>query len=75
MFFTNADNRRAMPAEEVCRRFHALTGREGTICRSVPEAVKMALDLAADGTSASPLIYVGGSTYVVAEAVDAVAGA
>lgn len=71
IFFTNADSHRAMPAAEVLDRYVSSGGSSATeICTSVAEAVEAALSFAsATPGLAFPLIYVGGSTYVVAEAV------
>ena len=59
--FTTPDTPRALPAEEIMRRF------QGTaLCiPSVAEAVRQALAMATPDT----LIYIGGSTFVVAEAL------
>lgn len=80
MIFTAAGSHRAMPAQVLADRFNALRGTSDGAMRpyvrpSVPEAVKLALALAKEHSSctsektALPLVYVGGSTYVVAEAV------
>ena len=82
--FTAADTPRALPAEELLRRFQAARG--GTLSAraysapSVRQAVQMAVGLAQNlseqlSRSASaeslapPLIYIGGSSFVVAEAL------
>lgn len=73
IIFTNADNHRALPAQEACERYRCCCEEaskaqaECHVLPSVPDAVKLALDLAA--SAAQPLIYIGGSTYVVSEAV------
>lgn len=77
--FTNAQGKRALGAEEIRDRYMVFcreTGREPGdvhVGGTVIEAVRMALGLAemmkASDSSARPLIYVGGSTYVVSEAV------
>lgn len=77
--FTQAQSKRALPATEIRDRYLAFCASEGraaddTCCAdSVEEAVKTALDLAsslkAGDSGSSPLIYIGGSTYVVSEAV------
>ena len=71
IFFTNADSHRAMPAAEVLERYVSCGGSSAAeVCTSVAEAVEAALSFAsATPGLAFPLIYVGGSTYVVAEAV------
>ena len=74
------DNQRAMPAEELLRRLKQLRpdlncqigagyGTDGTQGPegSVQGAVRQALSLAQD--LPKPLIYIGGSTFVVAEAL------
>lgn len=82
--FTQAHGKRALPAEDVRERylsFCAGTGRKaGNVhcCGTVIEAVELAFGLAASlkeaDADARPLIYVGGSTYVVSEAVAALNG-
>ena len=77
--FTQAQGKRALPAEEVRGRYLsycAETGRpapEAHCCGTVVEAVKLAFRLAASITEsdpdALPLVYIGGSTYIVSEAV------
>ena len=77
--FTRAQGKRAMTAGEVRDRYLAMcagTGRDtGPVhcCENVVDAVKMALSLAdkAGLQSEIPMIYIGGSTYVVSEAVAA----
>lgn len=77
--FTQARGKRALPAEEVRGRYVAFcaeTGRSadnvycvGTVVDAVEMAYRLA-DLINDAESeAHPLIYIGGSTYVVSEAV------
>lgn len=75
--FTQATGKRALPAESVREKyltFCTQTGRQpGTVwcCPHVREAARVAYDEAARlcnaDPSARPLIYVGGSTYVVSE--------
>ena len=77
--FTQAHGKRALPAEEARDRYLsycAETGRPtGDVhcCGTVIEAVRHAYGLAASikesDPDALPLIYIGGSTYVVSEAV------
>ena len=77
--FTQAQGKRALPAEEVLGRYLsycAETGRpapEAHCCGTVVEAVKLAFRLAASikesDPEALPLVYIGGSTYIVSEAV------
>jgi len=69
IIFTAADSHRAMPAATVAERFSAL-GRTAASVRIEPkvsDAVALARQLA--GSMALPLIYIGGSTYVVSEAI------
>ena len=78
--FTNASTRRAMEASEVMAKYlnHcASVGIGSPDARTAPDvasAVRMALELnaltLAQRPGAKPLIYIGGSTYVVSEAVD-----
>ena len=78
--FTTPHTRRADGAEDIRRRYEAFCRKTG---RAVPQmqvqdSVKDAVALAmkeADGKGGHPLIYIGGSTFVVAEAVPAVAAA
>ena len=61
-------NQRALPAEDLLQRLTRL--RPDLDCRaadSVQSAVRQALDLAQD--LPNPFIYIGGSTFVVAEAL------
>lgn len=77
--FTQAQGKRALPAEEVCSRYLsycAETGRpapEVHCCGTVVEAVELAFRLASSikesDPDAQPLVYIGGSTYIVSEAV------
>ena len=79
--FTCATGKRALPAEIARDKYMTFceeAGREpGDVrcCGTVPEAVREAFALAAafkeSDPDAKPLTYVGGSTYVVSEAVDA----
>lgn len=77
--FTQAQGKRALQVDEVVARYTAfceLSGRETRgihAAGTVVEAVRLALELAAASKAgtpdARPLIYIGGSTYVVSEAV------
>ena len=77
--FTQASGKRALPAEVAMEKYVAFceeSGRDASNVRcvpSVPEARRVAEELAASlleaDPSARPLIYIGGSTYVVSEAV------
>lgn len=67
--FTAADSHRAMPAAVIAERFSAL-GREAASVHVEPgvgDAVALARRLSE--SMALPLIYIGGSTYVVSEAI------
>lgn len=63
-FFTQASVPRAMPAAEFTAMAisHGLTG---TVCDTVSEAVERALSRAA----AEDMIFIGGSTFIVADAI------
>ena len=71
--FTNPEIRRALPEQELSARYKAFcdaSGRPKNRIYDAPdvrEALSMAITLAKDYSS--PLIYVGGSTYLVSEAV------
>lgn len=77
--FTQAHGKRALPASKVYGKylaFCAQTGRDAGevhVAGSVAEAVSVAHEIAARIKSSDPesrpLIYIGGSTYVVSEAV------
>ncbi len=75
--FTQACGKRALPASVIADKYRAYR-REAVdvhVAGSVPEAVGTAMSLAASfresDPSEIPLIYIGGSTYVVSEAVAA----
>ena len=82
--FTQAHGKRALAAENVRERYLAFcaeTGRKSDdvhCCGTVVEAMELAFRKAASlkeaDENARPLIYVGGSTYVVSEAVAALNG-
>ena len=71
--FTQASGKRALSAAVICDKFRALCEAsacqyEGIYCcETVEAALAKAFELAS--AAARPLIYVGGSTYVVSEAV------
>lgn len=77
--FTNASGRRACPAGTVLEKYEAFckeSGRDNgrifeadTVAEAVDKAVALAAETADGSACARPLIYVGGSTYVVSEAV------
>lgn len=61
-YFTQASVNRAMPAEELTRRANAV-GLQGTTYTNVASAY----DTALSNASADDIIYIGGSTFVVAD--------
>lgn len=63
VIFTNASGSRALPADEA----RAVYDGDAEVCRTVKEAVSLARKLSE--TCDKPLIYIGGSTYVVSEAL------
>lgn len=63
VIFTNASGSRALPADKA----RAAYDGEAEVCSTVAEAVDLARNLSE--TCIKPLIYIGGSTYVVAEAM------
>ena len=71
--FTNPKTRRALPGDDLTaayRSYCSTSGRPADRILSAPsveEALKLAFDLAKEG---KPLIYLGGSTYLVSEAVE-----
>lgn len=76
--FTRAQGKRAMPAEAVCEKYLAMcasrdcTPSETYCLDDVGDAVRLALSISGDcqgSASDRPLVYIGGSTYVVSEAV------
>lgn len=79
--FTQAHGKRALAAENVREKYLAFCAEAGRkadkvhCCGTVVEAIEHAFGLAASlmetDANARPLIYVGGSTYVVSEAVAA----
>ena len=73
--FTQAQSKRALPAEKIYEKF-ARTGHDMSsvyVVEDVSEAVRkaetIAAGISASQDSAKPLIYIGGSTYIVSEAV------
>ncbi len=63
VIFTNAAGSRALPADEA----RAAYDGDAFVCHSVTEAVALARNLSE--ACIKPLIYIGGSTYVVSEAI------
>ena len=64
-FLVAPQGERALPAE---RLGAALEGLDRTVCGSVREGVRQALDAA--NRIPGCILYIGGSNFVVAEAVD-----
>lgn len=62
--FTAAQTERAVPAEELCRKA-AIYGLQGEVVEGVPAAVERARSVASE----EDLIFIGGSIYVVGEAM------
>ncbi len=77
--FTQAQSRRALPAETIRDKYMSLSAVEGRptdniqCAPNVSEALEMACNIASSITAgcpeSRPLIYIGGSTYIVSEAV------
>lgn len=77
--FTQAQSKRALPAERIYEKYALFckeTGRsldnihvKDNVADAVGLAREIAADLIASDPSSNPLIYIGGSTYVVSEAV------
>lgn len=79
--FTQAHGKRALPAEIIRERYLAFckdSGRPagevrcaGTVIEALKAAEELAASMKRTDPSACPLVYIGGSTYVVSEAVAA----
>ena len=77
--FTQAQGKRALPAEDIRARYVDFCGQSGrrisdtyvagTVVEAVEKALELALHIKGADSSAIPMIYIGGSTYVVSEAV------
>ena len=77
--FTQAQSKRALAAEKVSQKYHdfcAANGRDAGkvyVKENVASAVALAREIVsgmlAENPEAKPVIYIGGSTYVVSEAV------
>lgn len=77
--FTQAHGKRALPASKVYEKYLAFcadTGRDagevhvaGSVAEAVPVAHEIAARIKSSDPESRPLIYIGGSTYVVSEAV------
>lgn len=70
LYFTNPSVDRALPADELAAKAEAV-GLKGQVFTSVAEAYKKAL--ADISNESSEMIYVGGSTFVVADLLDFIA--
>lgn len=71
--FTQARSRRALPAADILARFiEAYPAGKACAVADVAAAVARAKEIASDLAMCSdnPLVYIGGSTYVVSEAVE-----
>lgn len=69
--FTTPSTARALPASRVMERYLSAGGDRSAceVCDSVPLAVDRAFSLAAAQESGDAVIYIGGSTFAVSEAV------
>lgn len=77
--FTQAQGKRALSVDEVVKKYEAFCsscGRPhedvysaGTVVEAVEKARELSSAIKASRPAARPLIYIGGSTYVVSEAV------
>ena len=82
--FTQAQGKRALPAASVRDRYLAFCAEAGrpaediyveeNVADAVALARRLASDIMAGDPSARPLIYIGGSTYVVSEAIVGIKG-
>lgn len=71
--FTQARSRRALPAADILARFiEAYPAGKACAVADVAAAVTRAKEIASDPSMCSdtPLVYIGGSTYVVSEALE-----
>ena len=69
--FTQAQSKRALSAEKILCKFRQ-AGRNDNLVHvtsEVSQAVELARNIASE-LSGNPMIYIGGSTYVVSEAID-----
>ena len=77
--FTQAQSRRALAATKIQEKYSSFCAESGrgessvyvadTVVDAVRIAREKAAEIMAENTDAKPLIYIGGSTYVVSEAV------
>ena len=69
--FTQANSKRALPAANIREKYESFcseTGRSAENIYVVPSVVE-AVSLARELSTPDSLVYIGGSTYVVSEAV------
>ena len=69
--FTQAQSKRALPADVIFDKYVKARGESGEIhvCPDVARAVELAYEIA-QNHEGKPLVYIGGSTYVVSEAME-----
>jgi dihydrofolate synthase/folylpolyglutamate synthase len=73
MIFTQANSKRALPAEKIKEKYMRFcsevnrTAGEVYVTSSVLDALELAMKLTS--SESAPFIYIGGSTYVVSEAI------
>ena len=77
--FTQAQSKRALAAEKVSQKYHDFCASNGrtvghvfvkdTVESAVALAHEVACKMVSENAEAKPVIYIGGSTYVVSEAV------
>ena len=77
--FTQAQSKRALSAEKISQKYHEFCTANGrdtgqifvkdTVESAVELAQEIASSLLAENVDTQPVIYIGGSTYVVSEAV------
>ena len=69
--FTQAQSKRALPADVIFDKYVKARGESGEIhvCPDVARAVELAYEIA-QNHEGKPLVYIGGSTYVVSEAIE-----
>ncbi len=80
--FTQAQGKRAMTASDVCGKYQSFclgTGRSvgqvhvtATVAEAVDKAKMLVSGIVDTDNLSRPLVYIGGSTYVVSEAIDAI---
>lgn len=80
-YFTNASGKRALSAQSLLSRYESYCKANGrpvpvayscdSVALSVSAALQKAWEIRRGNPMASPLIYIGGSTYVLSEAIQA----